>query len=111
VNKSLPLSLLLVLAAGCLAPSSNINRVSLGMTKEQVIKAAGNPVSITGQGNVEILNYRLMETWRERRHGTAYFVRLVDGKVQAYGRNGDFGSSPQPSMNLNAGPTLLIPAH
>jgi len=78
-----------ILCAGCLSPASKINTVSLGMTKDQVLKIMGTPVSVTTDGKVECLNYNLAEvpTYFDM-PGTPYEVRLVDGKVASYGRAG-----------------------
>lgn len=106
----------IVLCSGCfittaLAPSaSKLNRVEIGMSKSAVIDRMGQPDSVSAKGNTEYLQYRLayekdysgcwyfgMLTWA---HKADYFVRLVDGKVDAYGRRGDFDSTKDPSTKI-----------
>lgn len=78
-----------LLAAGCLTPASKINGVSIGMTKAQVLKIMGTPVSVIADTNSECLNYNLAEvpTYFDM-PGTPYEIKLVDGKVVSYGRAG-----------------------
>lgn len=85
------LLLILLTLVGC-ATSHKINNISLGMTKQQVIGTLGTPVSTSATAGVEYLNYRFSETDDHAFHGvtTPYYVQIVDGKVIAYGRSGDF---------------------
>lgn len=91
--------ILMLCLCGCHAPSSNMNMVSLGMTKHQVIEAMGDPVSTSAIQGREYLNYALAEGCRDslalggRCATTPYYVRLIEGKVDAYGRHGDFGTT------------------
>ncbi len=73
--------------------ASKISRVNLGMTKSEVIKALGKPVSTSASNGVEYFNYAFSETPKQAWGGftVPYFVRIIDGKVDAYGRYGDFG--------------------
>ena len=78
-----------LLAAGCLAPASKINGVSIGMTKAQALQVMGQPVSVTSDGHAEFLNYALAEGDRDWGGAlTPYEIKMVDGKVAAYGRAG-----------------------
>lgn len=88
---------LVVFAAGC-ATAHRMNSVQLGMTKQEVITAIGNPASTSATKGVEYMNYRFSETDDHAFLGitTLYFVRLIDGKVDAYGRTGDFDSTKIP---------------
>jgi hypothetical protein len=72
------------LMAGC---ASNMNQLKLGMTKEQVIVELGNPASTSARENTEYLKYQLCTDWI---FTDRYYVRLTDGKVDAFGRVGDF---------------------
>ncbi len=94
---------LLGLVVGC-ATEDRINKVSAGMSKAQVIAAMGNPSSTAGEGETEYLNYNLLV--RGPLGGATpiqnqYFVRLRNGKVDAYGRKGDFNSTKDPTQNVN----------
>jgi hypothetical protein len=76
-----------MLLLGC-ASSKKINSISLGMTRDQVITQMGTPHSTSAKNNIEYLNYKLATDGLFR---DDYFVRLVDGQVDAFGRAGDFG--------------------
>jgi hypothetical protein len=77
----------LMVIAGC-ASSKKINEITLGMSRDQVITQMGAPNSTSAKDNIEYLNYKLATDGLFR---DDYFVRLVDGQVDAYGRAGDFG--------------------
>jgi hypothetical protein len=83
---------------GCAATASKMNNVSVGMTKSQVIEVLGTPASTSAKDGVEYLNYRLSETSDDAFMGYTkpFFVRLIRGKVEAYGRLGDFDSANIP---------------
>ncbi len=84
------------LLAGCVTATANkISGVQLGMTKEAVVRVMGNPTSTSAQGGSEYLNFDLSETNNEAFIGWTkpYYVHLKNGKVESYGRDGDFGST------------------
>ena len=91
------LSLLLVLSFYGCATVPNLNGISLGMTKQDVLKIMGNPKSISAKGNIEYLKYVCSEGFVSSAcnelSNREYFVRLVDGKVESYGNIGDFDSA------------------
>ena len=81
-----------------------MNRISVGMTKADVIAAMGDPDSTAAPGaGVEYMRYSLTESSIEAYNGITapYFVELVNGRVAAYGRVGDFGSAQNPGVNVN----------
>jgi len=88
-----------------------MNNINLGMTKQNVIKSLGRPVSTSAQGGAEYLNYKFAETSDDDFYGhySDYYVRIVDGKVESYGRLGDFDSTKVPEkkstidLNINPG--------
>jgi hypothetical protein len=85
--KGLKLAVLLlaaVLLAGC---ASKMNEVRIGMSREQVVEAIGAPNSTSEMGNTAYLNYQLYSDWI---FTDRYFVRLTDGRVDAFGRVGAF---------------------
>lgn len=88
---------LFFLLLGC-ATAHRMSRISLGMTKTEVFKTIGPPTSVSAKDNIEYLNYHFIETendyWSST--DTPYFVRLIDGKVESYGRLGDFDSTKVP---------------
>lgn len=57
--------------------------ISPGMSKSDVISQLGTPSGVGGRDNVQILHYQEdMGLWR----WNYYFVRLVDDKVESYGK-------------------------
>lgn len=92
---------LLVFLMGC-ATAGKINRVSLGMTREDVEMKMGRPTSVSATEGTEYLNYNLSETGDDAFSGrtTSYYVRLVNGRVDAYGRSGDFDSTKTPTIRI-----------
>jgi outer membrane protein assembly factor BamE (lipoprotein component of BamABCDE complex) len=97
------------LLIGC-ATSGKINAVNMGMTKEQVIKVMGNPVSVSAKGSTEYLNYKLSETDDDAFMGwtTPYYVRVVDGKVDSYGRTGDFDSTQKTTIKIETDENIKV---
>lgn len=72
---------------GCAAGSGQkMNSLKLGMTKQAVIEAIGAPSSSSAIKNVEYLKYGCNTVF----YSDEYYVRLLDGKVEAYGKKGDF---------------------
>ena len=82
--------LLTLFVFGCETPASRINGVSIGMTKAQVLAVMGPPDSITADRKAEYLNYALAEKPGRGAYFTStetpYQIRLVNGKVESYGR-------------------------
>lgn len=83
-------------------PSSSLNRLNVRMSKAEVIQTLGNPESTRADGAVEFFIYSLKErtVWPGENVPIVpsaviekYFVKFVDGKVQSYGRLGDFDST------------------
>lgn len=83
--KTISMSLLLVtLLAGCMT-ADRLNDVRIGMTKDQIISLLGKPDSTSAQANIEYLTYYLT-TDNGYGRDMPYMVRLVDGKVESFGR-------------------------
>lgn len=95
------LMLLAFFVAACAPASARMNRISLGMSKNDVIRALGRPVSVSATDRTEYLNYRFAEETWNAPDRVPYFVRFRDGKVDAYGRLGDFDSTKTPAFNVN----------
>lgn len=99
--------ILAIFISGC-ATIQKMSQVSLGMGKGDVISVMGNPNNVRAKGNTEYLIYNLREGGgglgtRLINPGTPYFVMLVDGKVESYGKVGDFGNdlSKDATVNVN----------
>jgi len=93
IAQSLILIAILALV-GC-ATAPKMNRLSVGMTKQEVLAAMGAPTSTAANADgIEILRYRLSATRHDAFHHRTeeYFVRLASGKVDSYGKMGDFDS-------------------
>ena len=80
----------LIFLAGCQAmvygTATDFEKISLGMTKEQVIKTLGSPVSVSADGDKgeEYLIYKRMKHAISEWPRT-YSVTLRGGKVVKYG--------------------------
>jgi len=72
------------------------------MPKEEALKIMGKPVSASATKECEYLNYRLAETSDDDFYGrtTPYYIRIIDGKVESYGRVGDFDSTKTPTVKV-----------
>lgn len=84
--KFAPFLFLAVLLTGCYT-AEKLNSIHIGMTKDQVTSLLGQPDSTSAQANIEYLTYYL-STDNGRYYGgeQPYSVRLVDGKVESFGR-------------------------
>ena len=98
--KRLSVLLVLIFVSGC-ATAHKISKVQLGMTKNEVIQVMGPPDSISAKGNIEYLNYQLQEFGIDNRLITRpYYVRILEGRVDSFGRLGDFDSTQKPTVRL-----------
>jgi len=90
-----------LLIAGC-ATAHKISSVQIGMTKEEVINVMGPPASTSAKSGTEYLNYSLSETDDQAFYGITrpYYVRLINGKVDSFGRLGDFDSTQKPTVRV-----------
>lgn len=92
------LGLTCLILIGCATSSQNLNRLSLGMTKAQVLQTLGQPQSTRATAGVEYLIYKMGEggfslAGEPHQLKGLYFVRIKDGVVDSYGKYGDFGSA------------------
>ena len=99
VMKSIFVLLLCLGLCGCMTMATKINSISLGMSKEEVIKKMGDPVSTSAQENTEYLSYLLGESSDGIiGYPIPYYVCLREGQVISYGRKGDFDSTKDPTQ-------------
>lgn len=98
--KSSLTALLAAVAIGCATHADALNKISLGMTKADVIKELGAPDTTSAIEGKEYLTYvmRMASTQQQNSRKSQYFVRIVDGKVDAFGRKGDFGTTTLPKQ-------------
>jgi len=80
-------NLFVVFLFGCAGSFQKMNNLKIGMTKQEAIEAVGSPNSTSASGNVQYLKYRINSGIFS---SDEYYVRLIDGKVEAYGQKGDF---------------------
>jgi hypothetical protein len=88
----LPVVALMLIVSSCASTPKKFNRLSLGMTKAQIIEAIGDPDSTKAGDGVEVLEYELLEG-EIVGHPVPYWAIVQDGKLIKYGRAGDFGTS------------------
>jgi outer membrane protein assembly factor BamE (lipoprotein component of BamABCDE complex) len=91
--------LTLITLSGCVghyAMASRLNRISIGMAKAEVVEALGNPATVSAREGVEDLTYVLNASAWDTAMPEPYIVRIVDGKVQSYGRKADMPAIAQP---------------
>jgi hypothetical protein len=116
------IAIIVVFLFGC-ATAHKINRINVGMlkqinfgmSKQEAINIMGKPVSVSAKEGVEYLNYPLLNyqlTTETASDGvvrveriwdgtyTPYFVRIIDGKVDSYGKLDDFNSFDYPDMRI-----------
>ena len=98
-----------VLLTGCTSTKSlNLSSVSVGMDKQKVITLHGEPFRVAAIDGLEYFIYRGIDLNRQNspadllvmpfvlldgKAALEVFIRFKDGKVEAYGRLGDFDST------------------
>ncbi len=62
----------------------------------------GPPASTSAKGKTEYLNYSLSETDDQAFYGITkpYYVRIINGRVDSFGRLGDFDSTQKPTVRI-----------
>lgn len=117
--KSVVMTIFIVLVTGCVTKGTQVkmNEVAVGMTKHEVIDALGDPNSTSAKDGVEYLVYQLtdgtdggmaaacagagvltlgfMYVYPQCQVGVEddFYVRLTNGRVESYGKVGDFDST------------------
>ncbi len=77
--------------AGCASSSAKLNQLSLGMSREEVVKTLGRPHAVSAQGDVEFLTYNLIN--KGVGDMKEFVVRIQKGSVESFGERVNFGSS------------------
>jgi outer membrane protein assembly factor BamE (lipoprotein component of BamABCDE complex) len=98
--KYLPIILMAAISfAGCAVlykSHSVMNQLKVGMTKAEAVAILGEPKHTSANENIEYLSYTLRDgVVREQ-----YYVRIVNGKVNSFGRPGDFDSTKPPTVRI-----------
>ena len=95
--KLLTALLCLVMFTSCASSAKRLQRVSIGMSKAQVIDQLGDAGGFKAMGNTEVLEYHMSPDSFVVR---PYWVVFQDGKVTSYGAAGDFGTMQAPTQKL-----------
>jgi hypothetical protein len=92
---------LFVVWSGC-ATSGKIAHLRLGMSEDSVLEVMGDPTSVSEAPGIRFLNYGLFETSDNRilNRPSPYYVMIQDGKVRAFGRQGDFNTTAMPVQRI-----------
>lgn len=89
-------------------PSSDLSKVSVGMSKETVLANLGPPSRVSANPAAEYLIYLLVDNLDYTPSAASlgilppftkkseYFIKIVGGKVESFGRIGDFDSAKIP---------------
>jgi len=88
--------LALAFLLGCAASAKKMNRLSVGMTKPEAIRVMGSPKSTSATHGVEYLIYILDASRTDALLPDEYFVRIVNGQVDGYGRVRDLPGGQLP---------------
>jgi outer membrane protein assembly factor BamE (lipoprotein component of BamABCDE complex) len=99
--------LVVAVICSCATPGSslskpNLSSIAVGMSRQDVVGRLGEPHEISKQGHTEYLTYNFDHPFDGRTEiVSSYFVRLIDGKVEAFGEKGDFDSTKGPAITVN----------
>lgn len=103
-------NILILIVAGltisCATPGSSLSkpdlsRISIGMSKQEVVAELGDPHDVAQKGDVEYFSYNFDHPFDGRPAIVdSYYVRFVDGRVESYGRKGDFDSTKDPAVEV-----------
>lgn len=111
MKKLIPLLVILIVItlSSCVTTTSTtaINKISIGMSKSQVISTLGEPKDSRANDRSEYLIYGLhhmnnLDCYLNPNYCEHdYFIKLNNGKVISYGRVGDFDSTKTPEATIN----------
>ncbi len=92
----------LLFLMGCVGTAYKMNNLNIGMSKQDVIQVMGPPYSSSAIGNSEYLNYKLYIDGDHAFMGQSenYFVRIIDGRVDAFGKEENFRGVPEFNLNI-----------
>jgi outer membrane protein assembly factor BamE (lipoprotein component of BamABCDE complex) len=77
--------MMLLFVVGCGTSAQRLNQVSVGMTKQDVVRVLGNPESVSAANGQEVLVYTLSNSWNSQFWNSRYQVVIQNGRVVAYG--------------------------
>lgn len=109
MKKGMLLTVTLLALTGCgtvthVGAKPDFSTISTGMSQQEVIAELGKPEEIAATDGTTYLRYS-WSPWYDHDGADGnkqdYFVRLVDGKVDSFGRVGDFDSTRYPEQTIN----------
>jgi hypothetical protein len=80
------LVLAVTLLSSCAKNASSMDRISVGMTKADVVRTLGEPVGTGVRNGWEYLEYRMPDRGWMNWESRPYTIVLQDGRVVTYGR-------------------------
>ena len=84
---------------GCAKPPE-FGGINIGMTETEIVSRLGKPDSVAVKGDTKYFEY--VSYWGlDRNDYQQWFVRLIDGKVESFGKMGDFDSTKDDTQNIN----------
>ena len=105
--KTILLMVVALLVAGC-ATADKLNAVQLGMSEADVIGILGSPKSTSAQGSTEYMNYDFYDHKNNVGFPVPHFVRLIDGRVESFGKTGDFDSTKVDSVRIETDENIKV---
>ena len=76
----------LLVLVGCASSPKKMNKLAVGMTKTEVVSVMGKPKSTSASQGNEYLIYVMDASRVDHLMPESYYVKLVGGKVEGYGR-------------------------
>ena len=110
------IALLALTLIGCETATNYMNRpdfslISMGMPQDRVILALGKPEDMSAKDGVVYLKYAYAP-WYDHNGADGnkeyYFVRLIDNKVESYGKLGDFDTTQTPTIRIEKDQTIRV---
>lgn len=104
--------LLALTLTGCMAAvfgtADQLNQISIGMTKEDVVKKLGPPKTTAAADGIEYMQYRWVKTViaADGNFPEVYYVAIKNGLVTSFGRKGDFDSTKVPTRRVEVDQTI-----
>jgi hypothetical protein len=98
---AITLALVTASLSACRVVPPDLSGIEVGMSKSDVIKTMGKPNDFKGIGRSVYFIYHAegedlgLITWNSR------YIKITDGKVESYGRWGDFDTTKDPTLNVN----------
>ncbi|QPK64810.1 SHOCT domain-containing protein [Methylomonas sp. LL1] len=97
---------------GCMAmifgTADQLNQLTIGMPKQEVLTLLGPPKSVSANEGIEYMQYSWVKTViaADGNFPEDYYVAIRDGKVSNFGRKGDFDSAKYPAQRVEIDQTI-----